>query len=301
MLSASRGHQPTGCQVRPSATPASTAMAARSEPTDSRSARPEPTRVPWPNALAPLPLAAGFRGTLLFNRHLPRQICQDSRQGGAVGGHPSTTLGLRYANLPLAGADAGRERIAGLQRGQPARAVGPPTSPRSPDGRSPVARTPAPSDPGPMSTTVAAAKAASVLSRSSGRQCRQASRTMAQPASGVTGASVPKASARRAMHAREGIHRACPGHPQPLLVELSRPAPEGVEGRLDAGHDAELGQGRQVGGRHHLDVLQPVPAGADGGRAKRSAQPGGNHPRPQRRPRRRCSGSRPAARRGYRR
>ena len=105
----------------------------------------------------------------------------------------------------------------------------------------------------------------------------------------------------RAMHAAEGVHGARAMLTQPLLVELARPAPECVERRLDAGHDAELGQRRQVGGRHHLDVLQPVPAGADRDRHQGSRRPGGNRRRPQRPRRHRCSGSRPAVRRGYRR
>ena len=127
-------------------------------------------------------------------------------------------------------------------------------------------------------------------------------RTMAQPASGVTGASVPKASGTPARcRVPNGFIVRRPVRAQPLLVQLARTAPGGVERRLHAGHHPELGQRREVAGRHHLQMLQPVPGGADRLRRRALGRPAAARRRPRRPRRRRCSGSRPAARRGCRR
>ena len=88
--------------------------------------------------------------------------------------------------------------------------------------------------------------------------------------SGVTGASLPRARATPASaRSANGLVAERPLGAQPLGVHAGVPAPGRVEGRLHAGdHPPGRASARCRGRVDHLHVLQPVPAGPDGGRAR---------------------------------
>ena len=84
--------------------------------------------------------------------------------------------------------------------------------------------------------------------------------------SGVTGASLPRARATPASARSANGLQAAARDAEALDVHAGVAAPGRVEGRLDAGDHAPGRHPGDVGVVDHLQVLQPVPAGADGRR-----------------------------------
>ena len=116
--------------------------------------------------------------------------------------------------------------------------------------------------------------------------------------SGVTGESEPKASATPTpCIAPIGLRRQRPRRrPSRCAYIWSGAAPQPVERRLHAGDDAELDQPRDQRLVDDLDVLDPVPAGAQPVQPDRRAAAPRSRPARCRSPRRRSRGSRPARR-----
>ena len=106
---------------------------------------------------------------------------------------------------------------------------------------------------------VAASKAEATVSRSAGCECCTAARTVAHPASGVTGASVPKARGTPArLRLPKGFISVRPALTEPLLIKLTGLTPGGIERRLHTGNHTQLGQGRDIWLRDHFHVLEAM-------------------------------------------
>ena len=113
---------------------------------------------------------------------------------------------------------------------------------------------------GPVPTAGCGVEGGPTRERSLGA-CRTASRTVAQPASGVTGASVPKASDAGPVQAAKGFI-AGPAAAEPGLVELpGRPQAASKAGCTLATTPRSANVAMPAS--DHLHMLQPMPRGAD--------------------------------------